>query len=78
MEREMEEMKKKEGGLHIQPPSNTPPVTPIESNVITSLDGTSVIFAPIDDGIKREGNTVIHYGDDSHLNCFIGGEMRSV
>ena len=49
-----------------------------ESRLITSLDGTSVIF-PQSDGIKREGNTIIHLGS-SHLyrNCFIGGEMTSV
>ena len=46
--------------------------------LITSLDGTSVTFTPSNDGIKREGNTIIHHGDDSVRNCFIGGEMRSV
>ena len=69
--------------LHIHipqptPPSNTSPITLIASNIITSLDGTTVIFAPNNDGIKREGNTIIHYGSKSFRNCFIGGEMRSV
>ena len=77
MEREMEEMKKKEGILYTQPPSNTPPITPNAFSVITSLDGTSVIF-PKMDGIKREGNIIIHHGSDSYRNCFIGGEMASV
>ena len=48
-------MKKKEGVLHKSALSNTLPIiTPIASNVITSLDGTSVIFTPNNDGIKRE------------------------
>ena len=46
-------------------------------NHITSLDGTSLIF-PHSDGIKREGNTIIHHGPDSRRNCFIGGVMTSV
>ena len=79
MEREMEEMKKKEGALHTPPPSNTPPVTPIASNVITSLDGTSIIFPPSTDVIKRKVNTILHHGpDETCRNCFIGGEMTSV
>ena len=44
---------------------------------ITSLDGTSLTF-PQNNGIKREGNTIIHHGSYSFRNCFIGGEMRSV
>ena len=79
METEMEEMKKKEGVLHTQTPSNTPPLTPVRSNVITSLDGTSVTFTPSSNGFKREGNTIIHHGQCySYRNCFIGGEMTSV
>ena len=77
MEKEMEEMKKKRSSP-TQTPSNTPPSTPIASNVITSLDGTSVVFAPSNDYIKREGNTIIHHGPNSFRHCFIGGEMRSV
>ena len=77
MEREMEEMKKR-GVLHTPSPSNTPPIIPIASTVITSLDGTSVTFAPSNDGIKREGNTIIHHAHVSWRNCFIGGEMTSV
>ena len=45
--------------------------------VIRSLDGTSVIF-PVEDDIKREGNTIIHHGSASFRNCFIGGVMTSV
>ena len=78
METEMEEMKKKEGVLHTPAPSNTPPITPIASAVITSLDETSVKFTPSNDRIKREGNTIIHHGYYSNRNCFIGGEMTSV
>ena len=75
---ELEEMKKKEGVLHTQTPSNTPPITPNAFSVITSLDGTSVIF-PEKDGIKREGNTIIPHGSKWAVrNCFIGGEMTSV
>ena len=78
MEREMEEMRK-EGVLHTPAPSNTPPITPIASAVITSLDETSVTFTPDSIGIKREGNTIIHHGSDRLFrNCFIGGEMTSV
>ena len=44
---------------------------------ITSLDGTSVTFTPSNDGIKREGNTIINTCNFIR-NCFIGGEMRSV
>ena len=47
------------------------------TRLITSLDETSVIFRE-DDGIKREGNTIIHHGPHSVLNCFIGGVMESV
>ena len=78
MEREIEEMRKEEGELRTPTPSNTPPVTPIESNVITSLDETSVTFTPNDDGIKKEGNIIIHHGSYSSRNCFIGGVMTSV
>ena len=45
--------------------------------IITSLDDTSVTF-PHGDGIKREGNTIIHQGSNSYLNCFLGGVMTSV
>ena len=45
--------------------------------IITSLDGTTVTI-PQSDGIKREGNTIIHHGSKSYRNCFIGGEMTSV
>ena len=77
MEREMEEMKN-EGVLDTSSPSDTPPTTPSPSNVITSLDETSVIF-PEKDGIKREGNTIIPHGSKWAVrNCFIGGEMTSV
>ena len=44
---------------------------------ITSLDGTTVTF-PQNDGIQREGNTIIHHGSTSNRNCFIGGVMTSV
>ena len=78
MRREMEEMRKKIS-LPTQTPSATPPITPIASAVITSLDGTSVTFTPNNDGIMREGNTIINHGSDVlNRNCFIGGEMRSV
>ena len=77
MKEEMEEIRK-EGILHTPPPSNTPAITPIASSVITSLDGTSVTFTPSNDGIKREGNTIIHHEPNSHRNCFIGGEMTTV
>ena len=46
--------------------------------LITSLDGTSVTFSPSNDGIKREGNTIIHDGSDSYRNCFFGGVMTTV
>ena len=78
MKIEMEEMRKKEGILHTPPPSNTPHITRTASNVITSLNRISVIFTPNNDYIKREGNTIIHYGPDSDRNCFIGGVMTSV
>ena len=77
MEKEMEEMKKKEGILHTATPSNSPPITPTASSVITSLDGTSVVF-PYSNGIKREGNTINHHGPNSFRNCIIGAEMTSV
>ena len=77
MQKEMEEMKKKMS-LPSPPPSDPRRVIPIASSVITSLDGTSVTFTPSNHGIKREGNTIIHHGSNSFLNCFIGGEMRSV
>ena len=70
-------MKKKEGVLHTPAPSNTPPITPNESDLITSLDGTSVTFTPNNDGIKREGNTVINTSN-SNRNCFTGGVMRTI
>ena len=44
---------------------------------ITSLDGIRVFF-PQSDGIKKEGNRIIHNGSDSFRNCFIGEKMRSV
>ena len=74
----MEELTRKEV-LHTSPPSSTPPITPIASNVISSLDGTSVKFTPNNNGIKREGNAIIHNGQSySYRNCFIGGVMASV
>ena len=78
MREELEEMKK-EGVLHTQTPSNTPPITPNASSVITSLDAPYVIIIPDDKGIKREGNLIIHDGfHEVGLCCFIGGYMRSV
>ena len=71
MKKEIEEMKK-EGRF------NSPPPTPIAYNVITSLDGTYVIFTPNNYGFRIEGNTIIRAGTGSYQNCFIGGEMRSV
>ena len=71
MEKEMERMKKEGGIATLQPTHSSTP------NIITSLDGTSVIF-PQTDRIRREGNTIIHYGKDSFRNCFIGGVMTSV
>ena len=62
------EKKKKEEVLHRSTSA---------SNVITSLDGTSVKFSPNADGIKREGNTLTNTSG-LNRNCFIGGEMRSV
>ena len=62
----MEEMRK-EGGSD----------SGVGGRVITSLDGTSVIF-PQTDYIKREGNTIIHHGPKSDRNCFVGGVMTSV
>ena len=44
---------------------------------ITLLDELTVVF-PQSDGIKREGNTIIHHGPTSWRNCFIGGVMTSV
>ena len=78
MEREMEEMKKKEGGGRTSAPSNTPDITPIAHRVITSLDNLSVKFSDYDK-IRREGNTIIHDIDSwDQRHCFIGGEMKSV
>ena len=36
--REEERKKAAEGVIHTPPPSNTPPITPIAFNIITSLD----------------------------------------
>ena len=73
---EMEGMKKRERKEKQQGVKEKkryyPPIT-----LITSLGGISVIF-PKTDGIKREGNTIIHHGSNSFRNCFIGGEMISV
>ena len=55
------EQMKKEGRLPTPAHSNTPPITPVTSTVITSLDEASVIFPQIDN-IKREGNLVINHG----------------
>ena len=53
-------------------------VEEMKSHRISSLDGTSVQF-PQNDGIKREGNTLIHHGSSgSYRHCFIGGVMTSV
>ena len=74
MEMREEEGEEEGGGMN-----NTPDGIQSVSSVITSLDGTSVTFTPSDDGIKREGNTIIHHGSDRFWrNCFIGGEMTSV
>ena len=78
MEKEMEEMKK-EGIINTLPPAPTTDPTSTTQNasgVITSLDGTTVVFPQTDD-IKREGNAIIHQGS-SFRNCFIGGVMTSV
>ena len=46
---------------------------------ITSLDGTSVVFTPSNEGIRREGNIILHHRPDKlYRNCFIGGEMTSL
>ena len=71
MEKEMERMKKEGGISTLQPTHSSTP------NIITSLDETSVVF-PQTDRIKREGNTIIHHGEHSCRNCFIGGVMTSV
>ena len=50
----------------------------LKSYPITSLDSTSVTF-PQKDHIKREGNAIIHHGDDLlSRTCFIGRVMTSV
>ena len=77
MKMEIKEMKKKEG-VDTQTSSDTPPLTPIASTVITSLDKTSVLFTPTTEGTMRLGNTIIHPGGESYRNCFIGEEMTSV
>ena len=59
------------------PPSPITTVIPVESCAITSLDATSVTF-PQSNGIKREGNRIVHHGSQSNRNCFIGGVMTSV
>ena len=72
MRAEMEEMKKGEEEGRRRKEEEAKKYIPI-----TSLDGTSVTF-PESDGIKREGNAIIHHGSTSNRNCFIGGVMTSV
>ena len=69
---EMEEMKKREDQQKKRKEEEEK-----HSRPIRSLDGTSVVFTP-NNGIKREGNTIIHHGPNRDRNCFIGGEMTSV
>ena len=58
MKIELEEMRKKIP-LPTQTLTNTPPITSIASNVITSLDGTSVILRVI--GLREKGiQSLIH------------------
>ena len=71
---EMERLKK-EGGIDASLHSHTPPPPQSASGAITSLDSVSFSAG---DGIMREGNTLIHAGPTSYLNCFIGGVMTSV
>ena len=71
--KKIEEMKKKIPS-QTPPPSNTPPPS---IDVITSLDGASVIFTPSNADITRDGNTIINRSG-SFRNCFIGGVMTSV
>ena len=52
-------------------------VDQMKTHLITSLDGVSLTF-PQSDGIKREGNIIIHHGSISFRNCFIAGVMTSV
>ena len=59
-ERKKKKMRKKIP-LPTQTLTTTPSITPIASNVITSLDETSVT-TPNNDWIKREGNTIIRHG----------------
>ena len=79
---------KREGIIYTPPPStttDTPSTTQSESSVITSLDGTSVVF-PRTDYIKREGNTIINTSNNTNpfaptlppRSYFIGGVMTSV
>ena len=78
MREEMETMKKT-GALSPPPlPVNTSTASPTALSVIRSLEGTTVTFSPDADGIKREFNSIIHHGDDSFRNCFIGGVMSRV
>ena len=83
MEMEMgEEEGEEEGAVsNTPPPTHTPDSDQSVSSVITSLDGISVVFSQ-SDGIRREGNTIVHYGDcglsGKYLNCFVGGVMTSV
>ena len=45
---------------------------------VTSLDATYLLFTPNDNGIEKEGNTLIHRQSYYSHNCFIGGELSSV
>ena len=61
------------------PPHSVTPPTRVSKSIsgpITLLDGTSVIIPQ--EGIRRDGNTIIHHGYASFRNCFIGGVMSSV
>ena len=77
MQKEMEEMKKK-GGVCGGDGENRRSESGSGLSIIRSLDGTSVVFTPNDDGIKREGNRIIHEGLHSNRHCFIGGVITSV
>ena len=49
----------------------------LSSGGITPFDSISVTF-PEKDGIKQDGDAIIHHGSDSYRNCFIGGVLTSV
>ena len=64
MEKKIEDLERLVGELKLRP--------------IISMDALSVTFSPNNDGIRREGNAIIHHGIDSYRNCFIGEVMTSV